>query len=327
MKTLALISSLILTPLALAHPGGHDPATPDHPSDHPDHPSDHPDHPASDDAATSDVTAEIQALLTKVHDAYKNADAIVETVTLIMPSMMPGADSETMEIKTALSASHGQITVQDEMTATWVGGILFLTLEGMEGYVEREASSFAQGLEEASGGQGMPGLWTLALRDSNTPEDWVSAFSMGMPGAELIGLNATTQSDGTEVEVISLKTMMGSIDVAVTSDYQVNSVIMTIEQPGMDAMELKMSADVAFVKDIPVVAFEAGDRQKYATIDELFGDAEDFSDEGPEEKSLKGKPAPDFTLASMDGSGDVTLSSLKGEVVVLDFWECMGTWR
>lgn len=30
--------------------------------------------------------------------------------------------------------------------------------------------------------------------------------------------------------------------------------------------------------------------------------------------------APDFTLPSLDGSGDVTLSSFRGKVVVLNFW-------
>jgi peroxiredoxin len=38
---------------------------------------------------------------------------------------------------------------------------------------------------------------------------------------------------------------------------------------------------------------------------------------------LIGKPAPDFSLATNNGAGTVKLSSLKGKVVVVDFW---ATW-
>lgn len=44
------------------------------------------------------------------------------------------------------------------------------------------------------------------------------------------------------------------------------------------------------------------------------------SSDGPE--ALKGKPAPDFTLGTLDG-GKMHLADLKGKVVVLDFW---ATW-
>jgi peroxiredoxin len=42
----------------------------------------------------------------------------------------------------------------------------------------------------------------------------------------------------------------------------------------------------------------------------------------PDTTSLAGRPAPSFNLPSLDG-GSVTLSQLKGHVVVLDFW---ATW-
>ncbi|HSZ54088.1 MAG TPA: TlpA disulfide reductase family protein [Tepidisphaeraceae bacterium] len=43
---------------------------------------------------------------------------------------------------------------------------------------------------------------------------------------------------------------------------------------------------------------------------------------GPGPESLKGKPAPDFSLKTLDRT-DVKLSELKGSVVVVDFW---ATW-
>jgi peroxiredoxin len=41
-----------------------------------------------------------------------------------------------------------------------------------------------------------------------------------------------------------------------------------------------------------------------------------------EEPAVEGKPAPDFTLKDLSGR-DVTLSSLKGKVVLVNFW---ATW-
>src|SRR5580658_1531544 len=43
---------------------------------------------------------------------------------------------------------------------------------------------------------------------------------------------------------------------------------------------------------------------------------------GNEPTDLKGKPAPDFSLKTLDGK-DVRLSDQKGQVVMLDFW---ATW-
>ena len=39
--------------------------------------------------------------------------------------------------------------------------------------------------------------------------------------------------------------------------------------------------------------------------------------------ALIGKPAPDFSLASVNGQGKFSLASMKGKVVIVDFW---ATW-
>jgi peroxiredoxin len=54
--------------------------------------------------------------------------------------------------------------------------------------------------------------------------------------------------------------------------------------------------------------------------------ARNVAEQGPPaesaEKKLAGKPAPDFTLKTLDGK-EVSLAKLKGRTVVLDFW---ATW-
>jgi thiol-disulfide isomerase/thioredoxin len=328
MKILTLLTTLAIAPIALAHPD-HDPKPdhPEHPGDHPEHPGDHPEHPSDDtgDSKVSDeIAAQVEALLQKVHTTYKNATAITETITLTMPAMMPGEDAETMKVNIALSKESGEIVAEESMTAAWTNGKFYMTLAEKENaYVVQDAKSFGSGLQKATGDEGMPGLWTVSMREDDTLAEWLNTFSIGMPGTEIVGITAQTQDDGTAVEVIELKTMMGSINIAVTGENMINNVTMVFEQPGMPAMEMTAVAETAFVDTIPVVTFDAGDREKFASLDDMFAGEGGGGPEGGDASGLDGKIAPDFTLATLDGSGDVTLSSLKGSVVVLDFW---ATW-
>ena len=59
------------------------------------------------------------------------------------------------------------------------------------------------------------------------------------------------------------------------------------------------------------ITFDAGDRERVSAMDQL----------GPQPVKV-GEAAPTFTLASLDGE-EVSLESLKGQIVVLDFW---ATW-
>ena len=116
---------------------------------------------------------------------------------------------------------------------------------------------------------------------------------------------------------------MGGANVSVTKDSIINNVILTIEQPGMPPMVLTAESDLKFVDSIPAPAFDAGDRKKYDSIEDILAEMDAPEMGGEDESELVGNTAPDFTLSVFGGSEKVTLSELQGSVVVLDFW---ATW-
>jgi len=322
MKIFTLITVLAIAPIALAHP---DHFPPEHPSDHPEHPehpSDHPEHPAKKADAGAEGKAEAKAILVKVSEKYKKATGIKETISVSMPAMM-GGDDEKMIIELLVSDTSGSLSLQEQMTATWIDGTFYFEVDGVEDkFFQTKVASFYEGLISIGEGGAIPGLTTVALRESDDFDAWVSTLTMGMPGGvTVVGVSEDTDAEGNAVDVINCKTMMGTLDITVSKDSVLTGGVLTIEQPGMPGMAISTSSVVEFLKSAPEITFDAGKREAVSTPEDLMGEFEEGPDQ--EEVDLTGKAAPDFTLARMDGSGDVTLSSLKGKVVVLDFW---ATW-
>jgi thiol-disulfide isomerase/thioredoxin len=322
MKIFTLITVLAIAPIVLAHP---DHFPPEHPSDHPEHPehpSDHPEHPAKKADAGAEGKAEAKAILVKVSEKYKKATGIKETISVSMPAMM-GGDDEKMIIELLVSDTSGSLSLQEQMTATWIDGTFYFEVDGVEDkFFQTKVASFYEGLINIGEGGAIPGLTTVALRESDDFDAWVSTLTMGMPGGvTVVGVSEDTDAEGNAVDVINCKTMMGTLDITVSKDSVLTGGVLTIEQPGMPGMAISTSSVVEFLKSAPEITFDAGKREAVSTPEDLMGEFEEGPDQ--EEVDLTGKAAPDFTLARMDGSGDVTLSSLKGKVVVLDFW---ATW-
>jgi len=340
MKFLNFIPVLVLASLVSIQFGSTVAFAQDHPEypTKPDHPTkpDRPEHPAKKDhpeIVNPDTAGKIKEyqyaqykiakfLLEKVHVAYKGATAISEIVTMEIPAFM-GDEPETMELRTLVGSDQGSMHIDDMIDVTWIDQKLYVVLEEEDDkYAVLEAKSFYDGLSEIAAGQeGMPGLWTLALREKDDMESWISSFSMGMPGAKVSDVTSKTNDDGEKVDVITISTMMATINISINQDNAIDQFNMSFHTPTMDAMVITGNVEVTFLEEGPTVSFDAGDRKKFDSVDEMTGMERGMKE--PEEAEMTGKSAPDFTLARMDGSGDVTLSSLKGEVVVLDLW---ATW-
>lgn len=310
MKILTLTPMLILASVislqcgnAIAHPEGH--------------------------SQKLDESEKAELLLKKVHEAYKDAPSIHEVVTMVMPAFM-GGEPETIELRTIIGQEQGSMFVEDMMEVTWIDGKVYIVVEEeSDQYAVADAKSFYGGLAALGGDQGgIPGIWTLALRETDDMDAWISSFSMGMPDAAISKVSSSTNDNDEKVDVIAIGTAMARIEITINTS-KIENVSLIFENPGMPPMVISADSEVSFLDELPKISFEAGARTKADSVDELLGMgvAGDTGAEGeieePKDSDMAGKAAPDFTLSRMNGSGDVTLSDLKGHVVVLDFW---ATW-
>jgi len=324
LKSITLAALATINCIAYAHPE-HGTFPPDHPSDHPEHPSDHPDHPTKTAESDSDAAQkQVQALLTKVHNAYKDAAGLTETITISIPN--PMGEPRTMIISLSIGESSGSIVAEQQGTFVWSNGKVYASLSEVEGsYVEGDGSKgFYAGLVALSDGDLDVPSWSLALRESDDFDDWVEAFNMfDLPDLVVSGVEVT-DINGAKVDVIELKSPAGQFEITVNSDKQITSVVGYMVQPGAGEIVIPFVAETSFDEVTTTATFDVGDKKKYDSLEEMFMANMLRGPVGPSADSqLIDKPAPDFTLERMDGSGKVTLSELKGQVVVLDFW---ATW-
>jgi len=167
--------------------------------------------------------------------------------------------------------------------------------------------SFVETLGNALGGFDLPfPKWTY---DPSEPKDLGLELAGGfIPDAKIIGFDP---ADGGRVLVSGEGGSMGVYSIDATSKL-LSGAKLNVAPPGappgfMFALELQMKPAVSDALATPVAFSEEGKKQ-VASPDEL----------GPQAIEV-GVPAPGFSLVDLDGK-TVTLESLKGKVVVIDFW-------
>jgi len=201
-------------------------------------------------------------------------------------------------------------------------GYVYVTIEGVDAaYLKRPVGDgVARTLTDIFGApEVVP--WDVALRTQQDPGDWVGHMTYGLlQGATFTGVsegeNPTTGKPAVVLEVTS-STGSGNLYIDPNTMF-VNAFNASFTMPNAPAemqTSMVMTVETKAVEKLdPPIAFAPGDRKAASTIEELM------PAQAPE--PVAAGPAPDFTLSQLGGT-DVTLSKLKGKIIVIDMW---ATW-
>jgi cytochrome c biogenesis protein CcmG/thiol:disulfide interchange protein DsbE len=245
--------------------------------------------------------------------AYASAAAIEDAVTMVMT--IPGAGEQRQEMGIAFGpAGSARLTAPDAVI-TRVGDDLFFEQgPGSGKYLKiTKAGSFADAMEEAFGGAMLP-LPEIGLRSGDAAKAIEALGGPFVPGAAVAGFRPGPDGKG---GVVMLKgENAGEVEVTIDpASGRLAGIAYQAVPPGAPSgfrvpINLKV-ASAAFEKDLPKpIAFDAAGRKAVDSIERL------------QQALDTGDDAPAFTLKDTDGK-EVSLASLKGSVVVLDFW---ATW-
>ena len=285
------------------------------------------------------VSPEAAPVLDRVLAWYAAAPGV--STKVVQEMAIPGVPP--MKMETAVSILRPNL-FQVDMTGS--GGM------GMPGVV---VSSNGTELTEAVSDMK---VWAVAAAPSSLKVDDVAALQMAGPAGFVFDLMAKGARESLlgDVESVTYAGKDGQSDLlTLTSksdpDGFMPSIPMTVtigpkdsawvtklsikipkEQamPGMPEEMVILFKDWKKLQDTPetraAIEWKAPDDWKKIDnlMDELMGGMPGIPEmeESGAEHDMLGKPAPEFTLPSLKGD-DVALTSLKGKIVILDFW---ATW-
>jgi peroxiredoxin/outer membrane lipoprotein-sorting protein len=288
--------------------------------------------PSATAAAPAHVSAAAQAVLDKIRDSYAKVTSVdlVGTLSIVFDGGGQQLNDRNEFTAAFRSPNKFRHDLKDQTTIVSNGQKLFTYVTAKNAYRTDDAPK--------TRADGLPGEVAARLMDQNPSLALLLAPSAGdalIAGASDLSLGDQTTVDG--VSYPSLKVVRDDEDETVLVDPKTN-LIHRVQHDLRRSMQHRGVPNVKVALVTVDYAAPASSPPGTASQNVSFdwtppADARPLADtaSAPADgdnpivavaQKLNGKPAPPFTLKGMDGKS-VSLSDLKGSVVVLDFW---ATW-
>ncbi|MBM4114075.1 MAG: redoxin domain-containing protein, partial [Phycisphaerae bacterium] len=248
------------------------------------------------------------ALLAKMAKVYQDAPTISDSIRMTTRQPM-GENSNTMGV--AIAGADFRLEL-DKVIMTAADKSLFFEVVGRKRYLMVPIKESVDAtIQEVMPGARLP-IPYRELRAATTSDQIPEAFTLG--ALEDLKVAGFRQKDGKDQ--ILMKASNGdqvlTVDPATATLSQIDSVFQPPQAPpGFTlAVEMVMAAKLGPSLEKPIVAPEANGREAVTSMQAVMAPI------------AVGETMHDFTLNDQDGNS-VSLASLKGSVVVFDFW---ATW-
>ena len=272
---------------------------------------------AQDAAAPKDTAAATKAIEKSIA-AYRSAPGLVDTMTINIT--LPGGQVQSVDVAYALGGGTDAHVELPPLSATSKKDRFYVIRPDVTGmYLDMPLEKdFSTTLDKVLAGFGkLPVPPAVSARAGSGVESFLSALGIGLfEVGKITGYQRDKTDDGRVLHAVQAWSDVSKITARIDAKTNLLSDIAIEGTPTGAPKGLMISANVSFKPDVRtsaagLVKFDPGKRKSVDTFAKLDPSQNDT-----------GNAAPGFTLPTLDGK-TVSLTDLKGYVVVIDFW---ATW-